>query len=206
MARMAMSDHLAAFEGANLGLAAAIVLTALLAGVVAVGPVRGQLARASAELHDTAHQLALWQAEYARFQPVPAEQRARWRARWLSFAGRLRPATSDADLMALVAEGLQAPSVRGLQVSRRQTSVTASDTEDEEMLVFPIGEGDPVLARTESLQATLAASYEDALRILERLEARELPARLEVIELRRDFPDVTVHLELAYFVRPETEQ
>ena len=53
------------------------------------------------------------------------------------------------------------------------------------------------------MRVRFVASYEDVWKLLERIERRELPARIESLSLRRQYPDVSVDLVLTVFGRLE---
>lgn len=201
-----MPDRSAYLQGANLGILIAVVIVVTVGGIVTLGPANQQLHRLRGDLLQSAAQLESWQAEFARFLPVAPEVRERWRASWLAFDERLKPAHGDAELTALIAEGLQGHDVRRLQVSRGPGgAVLAGGEEPAEMVVEPIVAGEPLRVRPQSVSVSFIASYEDVRQIVDRLQGRRFPARLDAIELKREFPDVSMQLELAYFLRVEAE-
>lgn len=199
-----MAERSVYLEGANLGLACAMALV-ICGAVVAAVPARSHLDRVEAAIVDASSGLDAWQADPSRFQPVLPEDHARWNAGWLALEARLHPVRGDAELMALVAEGIQAEGARGFHVARKASEAEEGAAgESSEFALAPIGSGEPLFARPERVQASMTASYDATVRILERLESHELPARLDEIELQRDYPDVSMHLELVYFVRTES--
>jgi len=68
----------------------------------------------------------------------------------------------------------------------------------------PLG-ADQAVVEPIPVAVSFRSSYRDAFRLLSGLEARQLPARIEGLEMSRDAPGVAVRLELTWFSRlPDT--
>ncbi len=202
-----MSERSSYFAGGNLGFAVALVIATLVGGTVLLGPGRTHLDSALAELNESLQRLETWYQQRESFVPVAAREREHWAQVWHSLVERVQPVNDDPDLMARVAGALQAPSVQDMQVERRSAHTFGGDEEAAASFrVFtPVGEAE-VVAESVPMLVSFTSSYADAVEILSRLEARTLPARVDLIELKRERSGVAMRLELAYFIRTEGER
>jgi hypothetical protein len=197
-----MVERPPALEGGNLGLAIAVTLLLLAAGMLWIGPGRDAVGGASAELEQKAQRFANWQRRHGSLHPVSDADREAWKLRYGQVHTFGIPDGDEASLMARVAGRFSAPSVRGLEVMRD----VADDADQSEAIRIraPFGTG-CVELRVVSVRVRFEARYADASEILARLGSEGSPLRIRRLDLQRRFPGVRVELDLDLWTRQELE-
>ncbi|MEZ4215540.1 MAG: hypothetical protein R3E88_03595 [Myxococcota bacterium] len=193
-------------RGPNLGLLALLVVLVAGGGFALAVPGRDATARIEERLATAAARVDAWARERVASRPASSAERAAWASEWAALARRIPAITDDPSLVARVAADLDAPSVRQLEVAQRTPAARVADGEDDDAgapalrVEEPFGGGALEIVEA-PLRVSFRAGYDDAVRILERLESGELPARVEAIALKRDRPGVHVRVDLTYFTR-----
>jgi hypothetical protein len=186
----------------DVAIAAALALVVLGGATLLLGPGRARIVHTQDRLRELRERAAGWERERVAFADPNAAERAARQGRWEDLRRRVAPVDGPAALIARVAEALQAPSVRSLDVDLREAAPDAAPPEIA--LESPEGEASMALAAV-PLEAEFRASPDDAARLLERIEQRRVPARLDSLDMKREPPGVMVHLGLTWFVRSPPE-
>lgn len=196
-----MAERPVVFQGANLGLSIAIAIVVCGGGLLLLGPGRSHVHALRADLSAQLAALERWQHDRTRFRPPSREERAAWAASWESLNRRIPAVANDPELVATVSEALHAPSVRKMQVEPQ--GAHDEDASGEVLKVVSPVDDTTLVLRPVPLAIAFHSSFRDASAILGRIEARRLPARLESLRVRRDYPGVEVAMDVTYFVRDE---
>lgn len=183
-------------------IAAALALVLLGGATALLGPGCGRIDRTEDRLREGTERATAWARERLAFADPSDAERAARRERWEELHLRVEPVEGPAALIARVAEALQAPSVRSLEVARRENAVDAEPPATR--LDAPEG-GASVALVAVPLEVSLRASYADALALLERIERRQVAARLDSLDMKREPPGVMLRLGLTWFTRPPPE-
>jgi|GEM_PF-3659287 len=194
-----MADPFRAGASVNVGLGVAVAILLGCAGLLALGPGRQHLQQLRGELSEKRERLEAWTGESAAFQGISRQERARWRAAWQGLLGRIGLRGDAPELTAQVGRFFRGASVRQLEVERGR----AEDPEEEPHRLRapdPLGAGRAVVEPI-PIAVSFRSSYRDAFQLLSGLEARQLPARIERLEMSRNAPGVAVRLELTWFSR-----
>jgi len=189
----------------TIGLAALLLVTVVGIGAALAGPGRGAIADVESEIAALEARLETWAREQAAARPATATEREAWALQWRTLYERVPTVRDDSALVASAAAEFDAPSVHALEVAHRAPATGARANDDDarsdlRRLDEPFGARAIELAEV-PLRVTFRASYDDALRILERLEAGTIPAHVDALELKRDRPGVHVRVDLTYFTR-----
>ncbi|MGH0029910.1 MAG: hypothetical protein ACQGVC_08970 [Myxococcota bacterium] len=199
-----MAERTAYLRGANLGMSVAIAIVMGGGALLLLGPGASHTGGLRAELARMRADAASWQARQRAFRPAHDGERAAWTDAWRRALSRIPAIPNDPELVAAVSDAFDAPSVRGLHVETRRERPEA-DEEAAIEIASPL-DGTRISLRPVPLSLAFNASFRDAAEILGRVEARQVPARVEALRMRRDYPDVEVAMELTYFVRGEEKR
>ncbi len=197
-----MTDRPRGFSEANLGLGVAVAISLVLILGVALGPGRQHLAGLRSEFATRRDEWTAFQLERAEAQPLTAHQRAAWSADRETLERRVAVVAGDAELMARVAESLEAPGVRDVRVRRRSSPMDSPQEMAAENLFGASPSTDIGFEMTPiAITVRFSADYAEAAELFRRIEAHELPARIDSLRVQRDFPGVSVAIDLTWFVR-----
>ena len=194
-----MLDRSAGPRGQNLGLLIATIVVVAVGLIVFLGPVGNTVDSLAHELRTNIEREDDWQKRVALFEPPTEPELALWRSQWNALLDRVHPYESDAQLTARLARDLNMPTLRQLEV-RRIWLQSDSEEEAEVTLTSPV-DGTRIELGTVPIKISFVASYEDVLDLLERVETRVIPARIRTLDLKRDFPDIGVRMDVDYFFR-----
>lgn len=195
-----MSEHRGRMDPVSVGLVAALAALVVAAGGLALGPGRSLGARASAELADWRGRLERWQHDERGHRAPGASERNGWLARWRGLVQRVEPVRGDAELAAVLARVLDGPSVRDVEVVRLEPSDGGDPGERTTEVLSPVDGAELRIERV-PVQLRFRSSWEDAARIVERLERRVVATNVDALDMERDPPGVAVRLDLTLFVR-----
>jgi len=96
---------------------------------------------------------------------------------------------------------VQTPSTKELQVLKGEPLEDRTDAPPEQLeLRAPDGVGVARL-RAVPLSLQFRCKYPDLVALLGRLQAKQIPARVDALHLKRLFGDIEVRIELVFFVR-----
>lgn len=200
-----MNERPIHLRGANVGLVAGIVLALVVAIGGSLGPGRSLLAERRLALVHAEEQLEAWLNEQQTTRPASAGEREGWGPAWQRLLARVPVGANDSEMIARLASAFEAPGVRRMQIQKTATQGDEIAVDADSSLLSPLGE-DAISITRIPVSVTFVSLYGDAAAILSRLETRTLPVRVEAIDIRRDYPDVEVRLELTYFARVNPEE
>jgi hypothetical protein len=199
---LSVAERFPALRGINAGLLTGLVVVVLAGGAWLLGPARDAWMSASSELAERVQRQEIWAQELAGFRDANDEERLGWSHRWRDVVSRVALASDDPALTAHVADALQAPTARELEIQIVRPAAGAEPDERTLRIALesPDGEEGAVFEWV-PLSARLLCSFRDALEILSRLESRTMPVRVDSLEITRAYPDVAIAMELTYLVR-----
>lgn len=186
----------------NIGLVVVISLLWLAIGLLVVGPGGTTLSKARQEVRALDARFSEWEDEFGGSVEVEGNDLRAWQQGY-AVMRKLGPATAEEPgLTAWVASELRAPSIRGLEVSRRvardeevaQQFELQSPSRDESIVLSPV-----------SITVRFYALYGDVLRVLGRIESENNAMKIERIQLKRNAPEIRVELDLALWTRSEAK-
>ena len=186
----------------DLALTGALAL-AVLGGVAGLaGPARERIGQLDDELRERTERTAAWALErVAHRQPTRAEQQVS-RARWAELLERVAVIEGEPALIAHVAERLDAARLSRFEVDRQSSGQTGGPAEAAPVATVSAPEGEDLVELVSvPIEVSFRARYEDALAVLERIESRQVPARLESLDIAREPPRVAVKLSLTWWTR-----
>lgn len=195
-----MLSRLAGPRGGNLALVAALAVLVILAVGIFLGPLQSHRAALAAELDAELERQESWAQDVERFESPTDAELARWGAHWNALLERVRPFDTDAQLTARLARDLEAPTLRRLEIRRMSTQ----GAEGERITLTSPVDGGQIALGTVPLRIDFVASFEDVTYLLGQIESRAIPARIQTLDLKRDFPDVHVQMDVDYFFRRDS--
>jgi hypothetical protein len=193
-------------RGFNAALAAALALVVLGGGAAVFGRGCERIERYEGELRERSERAEAWALQRSYFRNPSDAVRAARLARWGELLERVEVVEGQAALIAHVAEKLYAPSVRGLEVERSGTAALVGEDEALPATRYDAPEGGESVALVSiPITVSLRTSYADAFALLERIERRQVAARLDSLDIKRQPPGVLLQLGLTWYTRNPQE-
>jgi hypothetical protein len=185
----------------NRGLLAATAGLALVLGTAWLGPLGSRLGAALEARERKVSEFERWQQDFRGYRPIDPGEREVWRRSFQDLLTWVPQARDEPQLVTEVARAVQTPSTKDLQVLRGETREDREDALPEELeLPSPLG-GESVRLRAVPLLLQFRCAHGDLLGLLGKLQRKEIPARLDALQLKRLFGDIEVRMELVFFVR-----
>ncbi len=191
----------------NTLLAAGVVLILLGGSAALFGTGWERIERYQSELRERSQRAESWALQRSVFRNPSDAMRAARRARWAELLERVVEVDGQAALIAHVAEKLSGPSLRAVEIERRGAEALAENEEALPASHLDAPEGSESVELVEvPIAVSFRASYADTLALLTRIERREIAARLDSLDLKREYPGVAVRLGLTWYLRKSAGQ
>ncbi|MCG8588410.1 MAG: hypothetical protein MJE66_03895 [Proteobacteria bacterium] len=197
-----MDDRSPYLERGNLILAGCAALVLVGGAGVLLGPARASIGRLNEEIADRQTRLERWDRDRVRLRPVAPEERRSFASDWGRLTRQVPLATDEPNAIARLGRAVQRPGVRSLDVQNAAGDVGSDERSLDLEAQSPDGKQRIRLLGT-AYRVEFRSDFETALRVLQDLESRAIPARIEALEMRRVAGELSVRFGLTVFSRSE---